>query len=332
MDWSRGFAASYRCCIVDRATWGDLREVPIDGGTLNRVPDGLLETADLDTGEAVDGEWLRVYLDAVQDGEHVRVPLFTGIASSKSRTVGAVRDAFVAECSSVLQAASDVLLPRGWYAPAGYPAAKMAAKLLGVFGVRCGYADGSPTLSEAIVAEDGETNMTMAWKLADAVGWRISVDGSGTVSVGPRKNDAKARFLAGAYDVLESGATDEDGRLSGPNVLRVTSGGATAVARDDDPRSPLSTVSRGREVWAAENDPDMGGSASLSAYASRRLKELQGSARKLKYDRRFHPDVRPGDHVELGYGGRGLDGTFRVDSQRIEIGAGCKVSEEATEC
>jgi hypothetical protein len=131
-------------------------------------------------------------------------------------------------------------------------------------------------------------------------------------------------------DVLETEITDTKDWYSCPNVLRVICDSTSAIARDDDPESPLSTVSRGREIWVQEN-VSLSSGASLSSYAMERLKELQKPSRILDYSRRYDPDVMPGDVVEMAYPDAELTGLFRVITQDLELGYGCRTEEEAYE-
>lgn len=104
-------------------------------------------------------------------------------------------------------------------------------------------------LAESIVAEDGESNLSMADRILDAIGWRLRIDGDGTIRIMPAAADPVARLDPISNDLLEPKIKITADWYNCPNVLIVVAGDVTAVARDDDPDSPLSTVSRGREVW-----------------------------------------------------------------------------------
>ena len=73
----------------------------------------------------------------------------------------------------------------------------------------------------------------------------------------------------------------------------------------------------------------LGTNESLSSYALRRLKELQSPARIVEYDRRFDPNVKPGDLVRINHPEIGVNGTFRIQEQKIELTYGAKTSETA---
>ena len=71
MNWNVGFRAGYHACLVDRVTWQDGERFGITEGSINRTDTGLKESADLTATEYPHGmdRWIRIYLDAEQDGE-----------------------------------------------------------------------------------------------------------------------------------------------------------------------------------------------------------------------------------------------------------------------
>ena len=104
----------------------------------------------------------------------------------------------------------------------------------------------------------------------------------------------------------------------------------TGIARDDSPDSPLSTVNRGREVWEQEDNCDLADNETIAEYAQRMLREAQRVSQTASYDRRYIPDIVPGDIVMLRYPAQGLDGPYVVESQDIDLGYSATTSEEVT--
>lgn len=334
MIWSEGFTGSYYITLVDPVSWRDMNRMEIYGGSVERSDEGLMQSADLDMKELPDdGEtWVRVWMDADQGGiEHVA--LFTGLTTAPSRDIDGLRESFKVECYSVLKAPDDIYLKRGEYIPAEVHAPQAAAKLLraGPAPVEVAEVDEYPTLQGAIIGEDDETALSMAQKVLDAIGWKIRVDGRGVIHLEPKSMDIVDVFDAVANDIMELTITDACDWFSCPNVLRCISDDLTAIARDDDPNSPLSTVRRGREVWAQETNVSLGTNQSLASYARDRLKELQNPARTAEYARRFDPDVEVGSLVRISHPEIGIDGMFRIKSQSMELSYGCRTSETAVE-
>ena len=181
------------------------------------------------------------------------------------------------------------------------------------------------------------SRLDMAWLILDAVGWRIRIDGSGTVHICSAASEASAMFDALGNDVIENAVTDSQDWYSVPNCIRVTSGDTYAEFIDDDPDSDVSTIARKEtrggtgEIWMTESASALGDNESLAEYAIRILRQAQEPARSVSYSRRYQPDVLVTDLVIIHLPGIGIDGTFKVTSQRIDLGYGCRTSEEVTQ-
>jgi len=326
MNWDKGFSAEYIAMRVNPKTWEDESEVLITGGKIDRdIESALIESANIETTEELGEMWIRLYLVAKQGESAERVPLFTGLTSSPTRSLQGYNPSFSVDCFSVLTPCADRMLPRGWFAPKDGNGAAIIADLLGIAGAEVETFEGGGTLTGAIVAESGETYLSMAHKVADAIGWQIRIDGRGKIHVEPFPDEPSIRFNDD-NDVIQPNIKDTRDWYSCPNVLRVTYESYAAIARDDDPESPLSTVNRGREIWA-EEAAQLSSSAPLAEYAQQRLKELQSPAREITYTRRFMPDLRPGDLVGIALPGADIDGTFRIKSQTVELGYGADTEE-----
>ena len=332
MDWSKGFSASYYMAIVDRRTWNDASRRGITGGSISRSGTGLRQSADVDCPDYGTGSeaWVRIWLDARQNGTAEHVALFTGLACAPSvRIDGNVRE-HPLECYSVLKPADDVMLQRGWYAPAEINGAEMAKNMLQeVTPAPVRVIGEAPSLRQAIIAEDGETVLSMVEKILEAIGWQLVIDGMGVIFIRETPREVSADF-GKEYDVIETEIEIEQDWFELPNVFRAVSDDMTAVARDDSDESILSTGSRGREIWMEETNCDLNDGESIAEYARRRLKEEQERATTISYNRRFHPDVNVGDMVRLSYPAQDLQGVYRVTEQTIEIEYGARTAEEVS--
>jgi hypothetical protein len=334
MNWNTGFSALYDLKKVDPATWMDVGSFDFVSGTIDRTGTGLMESADLTMTEDPGECWVRVYLKARQESSGARVALFTGLTSTPSRSLDGTRITYTVECYSVLKSAADILVPRGYYAPTGSDAALLVASLLSV-GPAPVVVDGeSPGLSEAIVAEDNMSRLDVAWLILEAIGWRLRVTGEGVVHICERASDSSAVFDTRDNDVVELAMTDAQDWFSVPNCIRVLSGDRYAEYIDDDPGSAVSTVSRkatrggSGQIWMSDNASSVGDGESLAEYAMRILKQNQEPARTISYSRRYRPDVLVGDRVTLHLSSVGIDGVFKITSQTVALGYGCRTSEE----
>ena len=329
VDYSKGYSALCYAERVDPSTWRDIGLIKLKGGTIKRETTGKRQSADLACSNYhIDVEqWVRVYMDVEQDGAAAHVPLFTGLAVTPDDDINGTLVSNSLTCFSVLKPAEDVLLPRGWYAPAGMDGAELVRQLLSVSPAPIIVTDGAPALSGSIIAEDDESNLSMADRILAAIGWRLRIDGDGTISIMPPAQDPVARFDPIENDVIESKIRVSADLYSCPNVFMAVAGDVTGIARDDDPDSPLSVQNRGREVWKRESCT-LSADESIAEYAQRRLRESQGVRQTASYTRRYVPDVMPGDIVGLNYPEQGLTGNYGAQSQSITLGRGARTAEK----
>lgn len=329
MDWSKGFSAVYYARFVDRTTWRDAERFEITGGSITRSDSSLIESADIQTRYQFSGErWIRIYMDTRQNGAADHVALFTGLAVPPQTDVNGNIKGYSLECYSVLKPAEDILLERGFYIMAGTNSGDILKLLLKASPAPVEIEDNIPRLSNTIIAEQGESNLSMALKILKAIGWRIRIDGSGVVHICQKAGQAVVSFSAFENDSVEPQLTLTHDWFSCPNVFRAVSDDLMAIARDDREESVLSTVTRGREVWMEETGCNLSENEGIAAYASRRLKEEQARAYEVSYSRRYHPDITISDLVSMHYPAQGLDGDYKVTSQTITLGSGGRTEEQ----
>ena len=329
MNWAKGFSASYYASFIDVHTWRDVSRFEITDGTINVSDSQLVNSADITAINYTGSEnWIRVWLDAKQGDDSEHVPVFTGLATSPSQEINGVLTTNKLECYSVLKPAADILLQRGWYAPAGFNGGEMIANLLGCIPAPVYIAQNAPVLTQSIIAEDGETNLSMVHKILVAINWRIRIDGYGNVQILPKALNASVRYSADNNDVIEPHLIVDSDWFNCPNVFRAVADDVSAVARDDSPDSEFSTIRRGREIWQEEINCDLADMESIADYAYRMLKENQQKAVTIQYDRRYNPDITVGDIVSLHYPKQGIEGDYRITSQTIGLSYGAKTSDE----
>lgn len=331
MNWSEGFSARYYATVVDPLSWRDVSELDILEGSIDIGDETLIESANVKVRnyDSSSERWVRIWLDARQNGDYYHGAMFTGLATSPSITIEGLSSNTNLTCYSVLKPANDILLPRGWYASAGSNGAGVVKELLETIPAPIEIEEGSPNILSTIVAEDGETRLSMANKILAAMNWRFRIEGDGTIRILPYDSTIAASFDSLDYDSLEMTVNVDNDWFSCPNIFRAVEGGIMAVARDDDENSPLSTVNRGREIWMEETSCILNSNETVAEYAQRRLREEQMRYYKLSYTRRYHPDVRGSDLIRLHYPAQNIDGVFSVVSQNINLGYGASVSEVA---
>ena len=333
MDWSKGYMSKCYISFVDERSWLDRDTLDITGGSIRRSSDDLQESASIDcvAYPTVMEQWVRVWIDAVQDGDYAHEAIFTGLATSPGRDIDGAYETNTIECYSVLKPAQDILLPLGWYAPAEAYGADLVKELLSVIPAPIDdIPEQSPAIPEAIVAESGESHLSMAVKILYAIGWELRITGYGHVRIVPMSSDIVSVFDATVNDIIEPHVTVTFDWYACPNVLRVsTPDGVSATVRDEDEDSPLSVGNRGREIWAEETNVSVGSEETLGEYALRRLRELQQVNTIVSYDRRFVPDISLGDRVIINYPAQNISGEYVITSQTIQLGYSATTSEEA---
>lgn len=334
MNWNKGFSAQYDIMKVDPVSFLDMGFLKFTGGTIDNKASGLMQSADLAMTEDPGECWVRVYLKARQSGGGSRVALFTGLTSVPERKMDGIRPTYNVECYSVLKPADDMLVPRGYYVPAGTDAAAIAVELLSA-GPAPVIADvAGPGLEDPIVAEDDMSRLDVAWLILNAIGWRLRIDGDGTIHVSPQASEVSATFDTLSNDIIELAVTDEQDWFSVPNCIRVVSGQKYVEFKDDDPESKISTVGRKAnrggtgEIWMSDTASSIGSNESMAEYTIRTLREKQYPARMIGYSRRYMPGVLVSDLVTLNLARVKINGTFKVTSQRITLGYGCRTEEE----
>lgn len=324
MNWDKGYSAAFYAHIVDPVTWTDGARIDLTGGQVSRDKSELRQSASFDTA-GFDGErWIRLYLDAKQGDDGAHVPLFTGLTATPERHFDGSREKTPVTCYSVLKPADDILLPYGWYAPAGVPVGGLIKDLItgpAPFQTE----EETPVLKAPIIAEDGETRLTMIDKIVEATGWQLIIEGDGTIVYRRPPEEADITFSR-EYDSIENAFEVSQDWYTAPNCVMVTDDDLTATAKDEDPESPYSIPARGREVWLFESNADLSEGETLAEFALRLLKEKQAVATEVTYTRRFEPDLQPGDMVRMEYAN--LQGTYRIESQDIDLGYSARTKEK----
>lgn len=332
MDWSKGLSASYKAYIVDPITWKDTESIDIISGSISKSEDDLRESADISVTDYNSNreQWIRIYLDARQHVDSYYGAIFTGLISSPGKEIEGSVQTNSLRCYSVLKPASDILLPRGYYVNYGTNTITILKNLLSVIkGMPIVIEGTPPNLSTTIIAENGESNLSMADKILYSIGWRMCIKGDGSVVISEPASEPSAWFDPIDVDSLELRVNIENNWFDCPNVFRAVQGNFSATAVDNDPDSMFSVQNRGREIYFEETSCNPYYGESLAQYAKRRLKEEQQVYMSASYSRRFDPDANVSDVISLRYPGQGLDGLFYISSQTIDLGYSPTVSEVA---
>ena len=332
MNWKHGFSATYYMTIVDRDTWDDVERIEIKGASVSRSDSNLIESADIDCKNYDKGEqWVRLWLDARQKGSNAQhVALFTGLATSPNTDIDGIIRSNKLECYSVLKPADDYPLPRGYFVPKNSNVASLIKNELLASSPAPVIIDGEPpSLASTILAENGETPLTMSIKLLDAINWRFRIDGNGTIHICPKDREVIATFDPLDNDVVEPQMSIEYDWFKCPNGFSAIIDGTLYTAIDDNPASELSTVTRGRRIEILEDNPALNTAETATQYVKRRLAEEQTAVMKISYNRRFYPGITVGDYVSMNFPAQNVVGVFKIMSNGFDLNYGATVSENA---
>ena len=196
------------------------------------------------------------------------------------------------------------------------------------------------TLQNDFTANSDETVLSFVIALIANADHELALDEKGGILFAPIQDIESLQpvwtFNDDNSSILLSDITVNHDLYGIPNVVDViySYGGdyKRAVARNDDPNSPTSTVSRGREIPYYDTEPSLRGYVTqdqMDAYAERLLKALSTLEYTVSYSHAYCP-VRLGDCVRLNYTKAGITNIkAKVISQNIKAEPGCLVSEKA---
>ena len=226
---------------------------------------------------------------------------------------------------SVLAPAADLMMEPGSYAPKGVDGASWVARLLRECVPAPVSVAGSCCLSDHVVFDLGDSRLDAAWKVLEAIGYCMQISGDGTVTVREIPSTPKASVNERSGLLLPSiGQSLPIADV--PNVMRVYDEGSEAIARNDDPSSPTSTVSRGRAIECVEDSPIRREGETLQQYADRRLAELSDVCETLDVEREW-ADMGTYDIWHVNLPTAGLSGNYRIIDKATECTTGIKVGE-----
>ena len=350
MDATRELSERFEMRSVDAATWLESGTVSnVESCKITRDSDSdTLESASVNVkGELPDG-YYRVYRIAVQDGVESREPVATFLAISPKVEHDGKTVERSAKGYSPLMEPSRSGPVAGWFVPSGTDAAQAAYDALRTHcSAPVEVPAASSDIAEAYVADGSDSWLDIARAMLSKVAMHLDIDAWGRISFAPDSMgtpSAQRRYSEDSSTVLVSGGlSSEADWYDVPNVVEVTwsvssnptqgqPSTRTAVAINDDPSSPVSTVSRGYEVRVRESNPDTlpdyPSDNDVQLVAETRLRELSRVAREVSYE---HPydGGRVGDGVMLDFPSIGVRGPATVVWQAVKMQTGCTVEETA---
>ena len=201
-------------------------------------------------------------------------------------------------------------------------------------------ATNSEPLFSNFVAETDETWLAYISALISNAKYSFDLDELGRILFAPNQDTASLQpvwtYDDGNSSILYPDISIDRDLYGIPNVVEViySEGYDKYYARvvNDDPNSPTSTVSRGREIVHRVSNPDLIGNPTknqINEYAEQLLRDLSSLECTVTYTHGYCP-VRIRDCVRLDYKGAKLTNIkAKVISQTIKCEPGCPVTEKA---
>ena len=342
-DWTSSMQQTFEYYIVDPGTWKDAKKVDnVISSTVNReLNTDTLGSATINIAESLGECYIRIYLITIQNEVESKHPLGTFLIQTPSYSFDGKITNVTMDAYTPLLELKENPPPLGYSILKGTNILEKAYQIVREQ-VRAPVVETyhRDTLYSDFVANTDDTWVTFVRDLLANAKYSIELDELGRILFAPTQKTAALQPVW-TFDDSNSSIIypnlDIDHDLYGiPNVVEVIySNGQeyfTARAVNDDENSPISTVSRGREITHRVINPNMVGNPTenqIEEYAKTLLKEMSSVEYKITYTHGYCP-VRIGDCVRLDYSRAGLNNIkAKVISQSIECKPGCPVTETA---
>lgn len=355
-NWAKPMQQSYEYYTVEPTTLADLKRLD-NAKTASFSRDSTVETlgsATIDMTNSIGEAYVRCYLKTIQNGVTEKFPLGTVLVQTPRETFnGKITDVSMDAYTPLLELKENPP-PLGYTIRRGTRIMDAAYRIVRenarapvnavepIFEIGSDgeLIDVSPTLQKDFVANTDDTWLSFLIALIANARYELGLDELGHILFLPMQELASLQPVWAYNDDNSSILLPEltmDRDLYGiPNVVEViySYGGdyKTAVAINDDPNSPVSTVNRGRRITHRDPQPSLAGYVTyeqVQAYAERLLRALSTIEYTVSYTHGYCP-VRIGDCVRLNYTAAGIHNVkAKVISQNIKCSLPCQVSEKA---
>lgn len=346
-DWTKSMQRTFEYYIVDPTTWADTRRLTsITSSSISwDYSSDTVGSASFSLTEPIGETYIRTYLITVQNGIKERWRLGTFLAQSPSFSFnGKYR-------TETIDAYSPLIELKEKQPPLGYTVLKnstimpivsqLTANNLRAYVVAVPSSTGVKTLDANYTANTSDTWFSYISGLLNKTNYKFDLDTYGRILFSPiQKTEAMTPRWTYSTDnssILSPEISIDRDIYGIPNVIEVIQkvNGSVYIARavNSDPLSPISTVTRGREIIKRITDANFGGgtpsTAQVDDYAKQALKSISTTAFKVSYSHAYCP-VRIGDCVLINYPQVGLNNVkAKVVSQSIQCDTAMTVSETA---
>lgn len=335
IDWSKSYNAIWRVFRINEQTWADsMLLAGVESASVTRSCSGnapMLESGSMTvSADSFERGYYRLVLNVQQGVQSERIEVSTMLCDSTKRTMGFGTTLQTVTCNSVLYPAYTERILDGTYVPAKYDCAEYAANLLRGCIKAPVEVEGGFSLSDTHWFKFGIRILEAVWEILGIGGYVMQIDGRGVVHIRPKPTTPALSLDGARASLLSDSVTFSLESSKVPNRYIAKGDELIAIAVNDDPESPVSTVSRGYIYDEVDDSPQPLTTETFEGYARRRLEELSTDISDVRtYTREFWPDVYPFDLVTGTLESIGVTGKMRVMNQSIKCSGGVTVSEQA---
>lgn len=342
-DWTASMQQTFEYYSVDPGTWKDVKLIDnITGCTISRDVDAdTLGSATLDINDAIGEQYIREYLVTIQNGVKERHPLGTHMIQSPSTSFDGKNTSVSMDAYTPLIELKESPPPIGYSLLKDQNIMDIAYRLVREHArAPVVSTTDEQTLYSDFVSDLNDTWLTFLKDLISNAKYNFSLDEHGRILFAPVQDIAslqpKWTFDDGNSSILYPSISMDRDLYGVPNVVEVIYSKGydtyTATAVNNDPNSPISTISRGRKIVYRETDPDLIGNPTkkqIDKYAEQLLRNLSAVEYTISYTHGYCP-VTVNDCVRLNYERAGItDVKAKIISQTINCTPGCPVTETA---
>lgn len=344
-DWTKSMQRTYEYYIVDPGSWTDKYKInTITKSKIERDDSAdTLGSASLEATESIGECYVRIYLITIQNGIHEKFSLGTFLVQTPSVDYdGRIK-------KIVMDAYTPLLELKENPPPLGYSIMKEANIMDTAYNLCWTHMRGPVVKTSSddklycdFVANTDDTWLTYIRDLIANAKYDLGLDEYSRVIFLPYQELDSLQPVWSYNDdnssILYSDISLEQDLYGVPTTVEVIYSGTNnsvnyhAKAVNDDPNSPTSIISRGREIIYRDTDPDISGiptTAMLQEYAERLLKKLSSIECTITYTHGYN-GVRVGDCVRMNYSRAEItDIKAKVTKQTIECDTAGKVTETA---
>lgn len=343
-DWTRGYQETFEYWQVNPESWTDVERLDnvVSCDITRDSTTDKIESAKLTIDQDIENEiYVRAYLSVTQDGETERICLGTWLCQSPTADYDGKTITREIDCYSPLQELSDNMPPVGYNVVDAHVLTKAYELVIDHSRVNMAEPQPGSELTEAFVADDGDTWLSYVKDLVAKDKHHLALDPYGTLSFAP---DANSSALAPVWEyeddnssILENDVSETVDWYGIPNkvevIVSLDEGSLVGTAVNDDPESPVSTVSRGRTVLKRVTDAKLADNPTqgdVDTYARKVLRDESQLECEIVYTHAYN-GVKLGDGVALRYTAHELYVDHaKVTKQEMRCETGMTVKETAT--